>query len=90
MTTREKNVMEVVAAINQYGYDNGDVSVITCESEAELMYGASGIFRILPPHIAIWIKPEDRNIWANTGLWDDAITREDGQEIAIYFFTDEV
>ena len=44
---------------------------------------------MLPPHIGIWIKPEDRNIWANTGLWDDAVITGEGDEIAIYYFSDK-
>lgn len=89
MTNREKNLMKVIEQIANLGYDNSQFSVVTTEVEADLMYGATNTTETLPPHIGVWVEEEDRNIWANTGLWDRSLYTANGDTIAIYFFSNE-
>ena len=89
MTRREKNLMEVIVTIEKLGYTSCDYNVIMTEFFAHDLYGSDDETQVLPPHIGVWIKPEDRNIWANTGLWDDTVITGEGDTMAIYYFSDK-
>lgn len=88
MTKREENLMEVMATIEQLGYTSCYFSVMKTEGRACDIYPSKNATQVLPPHIGVWVNDDDRATWINTGKWDDAIETDDGDLVAIYFFSD--